>query len=120
MACMVSQIKGEDVRLKRYRETEKYRESVDFHKAKERRERERKREKKEQEMSQDENLGDAPKPPPIQLKRSNKERQSSKRVLTLNLHGKPRFHAFLYGNKIRIKCGAVRVMAMAMALCISN
>ncbi|RDY04253.1 hypothetical protein CR513_12058, partial [Mucuna pruriens] len=31
----------------------------------------------EQEMSQDENLGDAPKPPSIQLRRSNMERQSS-------------------------------------------
>ncbi|RDX78423.1 hypothetical protein CR513_41306, partial [Mucuna pruriens] len=33
----------------------------------------------EQEMSQDENPGDASKPPPIQLKRSNRERQSSTR-----------------------------------------
>ncbi|RDX87201.1 hypothetical protein CR513_31362, partial [Mucuna pruriens] len=33
----------------------------------------------EQEMSQDENSGDAPKPPPIQLKRSNRQRQSSSR-----------------------------------------
>ncbi|RDX85891.1 hypothetical protein CR513_32846, partial [Mucuna pruriens] len=33
----------------------------------------------EQEMSQDENLGDAPKPPPIQLRRSNRQRQSSTR-----------------------------------------
>ncbi|RDX74016.1 hypothetical protein CR513_46284, partial [Mucuna pruriens] len=31
----------------------------------------------EQEMSQDKNLGDAPKPPPIQLRRSNRQRQSS-------------------------------------------
>ncbi|RDX57808.1 hypothetical protein CR513_62925, partial [Mucuna pruriens] len=33
----------------------------------------------EQEMSQDENLGNAPEPPPVQLKRSNKQRQSSTR-----------------------------------------
>ncbi|RDY04395.1 hypothetical protein CR513_11897, partial [Mucuna pruriens] len=33
----------------------------------------------EQEMSQDENLGDAPKPPPLQLRRSNRERQLSTR-----------------------------------------
>ncbi|RDX67309.1 hypothetical protein CR513_53835, partial [Mucuna pruriens] len=30
-------------------------------------------------VSQDENLGDAPKPPPVQLKRSNRQRQSSTR-----------------------------------------
>ncbi|RDY05381.1 hypothetical protein CR513_10796, partial [Mucuna pruriens] len=33
----------------------------------------------EQEMSQYENLGDAPEPPPIQLRRSNRKRQSSTR-----------------------------------------
>ncbi|RDX71970.1 hypothetical protein CR513_48611, partial [Mucuna pruriens] len=33
----------------------------------------------EQEMSQDENLGDAPELPPVQLKRSNRQRQSSTR-----------------------------------------
>ncbi|RDX67314.1 hypothetical protein CR513_53828, partial [Mucuna pruriens] len=31
----------------------------------------------EQEMSQDENLGDAPELPPVQLRRSNRQRQSS-------------------------------------------
>ncbi|RDX96558.1 hypothetical protein CR513_20775, partial [Mucuna pruriens] len=35
--------------------------------------------KEEQEMPQDENLGDAPKPPPVQLRRSNRQRQSSTR-----------------------------------------
>ncbi|RDY02473.1 hypothetical protein CR513_14061, partial [Mucuna pruriens] len=35
--------------------------------------------KEEQEMSQDENLADAPKPPPVQLRRSNRKRQSSTR-----------------------------------------
>ncbi|RDX67348.1 hypothetical protein CR513_53793, partial [Mucuna pruriens] len=34
---------------------------------------------KEQEMSQDENLGDVPKPLPVQFRRSNRERQSSTR-----------------------------------------
>ncbi|RDX90785.1 hypothetical protein CR513_27318, partial [Mucuna pruriens] len=33
----------------------------------------------EQEMSQDENLGDVPEPPPVQLRRSNRQRQSSTR-----------------------------------------
>ncbi|RDX77962.1 hypothetical protein CR513_41835, partial [Mucuna pruriens] len=33
----------------------------------------------EQELSQDKNLGDAPKLPPLQLRRSNRERQSSTR-----------------------------------------
>ncbi|RDX94295.1 hypothetical protein CR513_23336, partial [Mucuna pruriens] len=33
----------------------------------------------EQEMSQDENLGDAPELPPVQLRRSNRQRQSSTR-----------------------------------------
>ncbi|RDY10271.1 hypothetical protein CR513_05239, partial [Mucuna pruriens] len=33
----------------------------------------------EQEMSQDENLGDAPEPPSVQLRRSNRQRQSSTR-----------------------------------------
>ncbi|RDX71323.1 hypothetical protein CR513_49344, partial [Mucuna pruriens] len=38
--------------------------------------------KEEQEMLQDENLGDAPKPPPVQLGRSNRERQSFTRYIS--------------------------------------
>ncbi|RDX93794.1 hypothetical protein CR513_23897, partial [Mucuna pruriens] len=36
----------------------------------------------EQEMSQDENLGDALEPPPVQLRRSNRQRQSSTRYIS--------------------------------------
>ncbi|RDX75687.1 hypothetical protein CR513_44402, partial [Mucuna pruriens] len=36
----------------------------------------------EQEMSQDENLGDAPEPPLVQIRRSNRQRQSSTRYIS--------------------------------------
>ncbi|RDX84160.1 hypothetical protein CR513_34832, partial [Mucuna pruriens] len=39
----------------------------------------------EQEMSQDENLGDALEPPPIQLKRCNRQRQSSIRYTSMSM-----------------------------------
>ncbi|RDY03371.1 hypothetical protein CR513_13054, partial [Mucuna pruriens] len=39
----------------------------------------------EQEMSQDENLGDAPEPPPVQLRRFNKQRQSSTRYTSMSM-----------------------------------
>ncbi|RDY05684.1 hypothetical protein CR513_10445, partial [Mucuna pruriens] len=41
--------------------------------------------KEEQEMSQDENPGDAPEPPLVQLKRSNRQRQSSTSILLMKL-----------------------------------
>ncbi|RDX95980.1 hypothetical protein CR513_21418, partial [Mucuna pruriens] len=52
---------------------------------------------KEQEMSQDENLGDAPEPPPIQLKKSNRQRQSytrytSNEYMTLTDGEEPKYY----------------------------
>ncbi|RDX75071.1 hypothetical protein CR513_45098, partial [Mucuna pruriens] len=47
----------------------------------------------EQEMSQDENLGDAPKPPQIRLKRSNRQRQSSTSQSAIHLGKNSTLHS---------------------------